>query len=563
MAMPEDEGGRGQERAPLVAQQVAEGQGDQQAHDRHLAGRATVRHGLSRGRQAGPGHRRDRLHRGPARAAPPRGRAPRPVPRPRAAQARRAALGERPPRGGRGRRHVRHRLPAAGPGGLRGGLLPRPLHGGGRPRVRRARPDHGEGVRSRGGGHGPRADRVPRRPGGARRGPLRAPRLAARGRGAPRLGADAGHRPAGGHDHRLGLGVLRDPPLPRGAAAGHGHAALGQHGVSTDRGAQRGAVPGGLPGGPGDLGSDARHRRARRPLLPRAHADHGGGTRPAPALRRPGAGADPPAELAVDPPRDADLAPHRAPPRRGPAQPRRVPERRRPPSHAAGPPDRAGGDPHRPRPGGPRRGRDELVDGGPDPRRPRLGGRNRLHGPPRAPGRGAAGGGLARGRAHRGRPRVVRRGRAVAAAGLDGPARGRAGPPARPARPRRGRLRRGARLLAGHRDREGPPPLAAGGDEAAGRGAPRVHPRARGGRARGSPRRPDSGRGAFSASPTGTPSSPSTPSSSPACCGAFARRRSARGTTPAPTPEARPRAPAGWLDPFGGDGSNSRIPLPA
>ncbi len=38
----------------------------------------------------------------------------------------------------------------------------------------------------------------------------------------------------------------------------------------------------------------------------------------------------------------------------------------------------------RPRPGGPRRGRDELVDGGPDPRRPRLGGRDRLHGPPGA-----------------------------------------------------------------------------------------------------------------------------------------------------------------------------------
>ena len=200
------------------------------------------------------------------------------------------------------------------------------------------------------------------------------------------------------------------------------------HGVAADRGAQRRAVPRGLPGRPGDGGPHARHRRARRPLLPRAHADHGRGARPAPALRGPGAGADAPAELALDPPRDPDLAPHRPAPRRGPAQPRRVPERRGPAPHAAGAPDRARGDPRRARPRRPRRRRDELVDGGPDPRRPRLGGGNRLHGPPLARGRGAARGGLARGRAHRRRPRLVRGGRALAAAGVDGPARGRPRP---------------------------------------------------------------------------------------------------------------------------------------
>ena len=138
-------------------------------------------------------------------------------------------------------------------------------------------------------------------------------------------------------------------------------------------------------------------------------------------------------------------------------------------------------------------------------------------------------GGLARRRAHRRRPRLVRRGRAVAAAGLDGPARGRAGPAARPARSRRGRLRRGARLLAGDRDREGPAPVAAGRDEAAGRGAPRVH-RSRPRRA-GTQPHPDGpfpAAGPCSASPTGTPSSPSTPSSSPACCGAS--RPAALGT---------------------------------
>ena len=264
-----------------------------------------MRHGFSRRHEARPRHRRDRLHRGPARPAPARGRLPRPVPRPRAAQARRAALGERPPRRDRGRRHVRHRVAAAGPGGLRGGLLPRALDGGGRPRVRRARPDHGQGLRARGRGHRPRAHRVPRRPGRAGRGPLRAPRLAARGRGAARLGADARDRAARGHDHRLGLGLLRDPPLPRGAPAGHGHPALGDDGVSAHRGAQRRPVPRGLPGRPGDRGPHPRHRRARRPLLPRAHADHGRGARPAPALRRPGAGADAAAELALDPPRDA------------------------------------------------------------------------------------------------------------------------------------------------------------------------------------------------------------------------------------------------------------------
>ena len=74
-----------------------------------------------------------------------------------------------------------------------------------------------------------------------------------------------------------------------------------------------------------------------------------------------------------------------------------------------------------------------------------------------------------------GRPRLVRRRRPVAAAGVDGPARGRPRPAARPARSRGGGLRRGARLLAGDRDRPEPPPGPAGRDEAPRRGAPRVH----------------------------------------------------------------------------------------
>ncbi len=177
------------------------------------------------------------------------------------------------------------------------------------------------------------------------------------------------------------------------------------------------------------------------------------------------------------------------------------------------------------------------------------------------PGRGAAGCGLARGRAHRRRPRLVCRGLAVAPARVDGPAGGWARPEARSARSRPGRLRRGARLLAGDRDREGPSAVPAGGDEAAGRGAPRVHRRAGGGRHAAHPDGPLPAAGPRSASPTGTRSSPSTPSSSGACSRAFAPQRSAFGTSPAPTPEARPAA--GWLDPFGWDGSNSRIPLPA
>ncbi len=489
---------------------------------------------------SGPRDWRHRLHRGPARAEAARGRPPRPVPRPRAAEARRATLGERPPRGGRGGRHVRRRVATTGPGGLRGGFLPRAFDGGGRPPVRRARPGDGQGVRPRGRGHRPRAHRVPRRPGGAGRGPLRAPRLAARGRGAPRLGADSRDRPARRDDHRLGLGLLRDPPLPGGATADHGHAAVGHHGVAADRRAQRGAVPGGLPRRAGDRGPHPRHRRARRPLLPRAHADHGGGARPPEALRGSGAGADPPAELALDPPGDPDLAPHRPAPRRGPAQPRRLPERRRATPHAADAPHRARGHSRGARPSGPRRGRDELVDGGPHPRRPRLGGGHRLHGPPGHPGRGADGCGLARGRAHRGWPRLVCRGLAVAPAGVDGPAGGWARPEARSARSRPGRLRRGARLLEGDRDREGPSAVSAGGDEAAGRGPPRVHRRAGGGRHAAHPDGPLPAAGPCSASPTGTRSSPSTPSSSGACSRAFAPQRSAFGTTPAPTPEARP-----------------------
>ena len=289
--------------------------------------------GIAYGREPGSSDPRDwrhRLHRGPARPAPPRGRSPRPVPRPRAAEARRATLGERPARGGRRGRHVRRRVAAAGHGRLRGGVLPRALDGGGGPRVRRARPRDG-------------ARRSPARPrtrglerivylgGSARAGrrPLRAPRLAARGRGAPRVRADAGHRPARGHDHRLGLGVLRDPALPRGAAAGHGDAALG---AARSRSRSRCATCCSTSWTACDVpGTSGRTLDIGGPdvlSLPRADADHGGGTGPAAALRDPGAGADAAAELALDPPRDADLAPHRASPGRGPAQPRRLPERR-------------------------------------------------------------------------------------------------------------------------------------------------------------------------------------------------------------------------------------------
>jgi len=38
-----------------------------------------------------------------------------------------------------------------------------------------------------------------------------------------------------GHDHRFGFGLVRDHALPGAAPAGHDHADLGQHALSTDR----------------------------------------------------------------------------------------------------------------------------------------------------------------------------------------------------------------------------------------------------------------------------------------------------------------------------------------
>ena len=88
-------------------------------------------------------------------------------------------------------------------------------------------------------------------------GSQRAPVLAPGGRGRARLDGRAGDGVPRGDDHRLRVGVVRDPALPGGAAAGDGDATLGAHREPADRRAERARVP-------GPLASPRRPRPAAR-----------------------------------------------------------------------------------------------------------------------------------------------------------------------------------------------------------------------------------------------------------------------------------------------------------
>ncbi len=91
------------------------------------------------------------------------------------------------------------------------------------------------------------ADRLPRRLGRNRSRPERAPVVTPRGRAGACQRHSAGDHAAGGHDHRLRLGLLRNPPLSGRAAASDGDSALGAHGITADRRFQRPRVPGERP----------------------------------------------------------------------------------------------------------------------------------------------------------------------------------------------------------------------------------------------------------------------------------------------------------------------------
>ena len=112
--------------------------------------------------------------------------------------------------------------------GCRRRLLPRALDDRGGRRAtptrdrRLAAPSRDAAARA-----GRRADRLPRRSRRDGRGSQRAPRLAPRGRAGARLDPVPVTVLRAADDHRLGLGLLRDPALPRRAPAGDGHAALG------------------------------------------------------------------------------------------------------------------------------------------------------------------------------------------------------------------------------------------------------------------------------------------------------------------------------------------------
>ena len=356
----------------------------------------------------------------------------------------------------------------------------------------------------------PRAYRLSGRAGGAGGGALRAPRLAPRGGERARLSRHPGDGVARGHDHRLGLGVVRDPALPRGAPARDGHAALGEHEVPADRDPERAALPGGLP-------RACRRRSGRRstsaaPTSCPTARSCGSWPRSAgcAAARDPGAGAHAAAQLALDPPRDADLAAHRAAAGRGPAQPvvcrddlaqRLMPQRLLTVREAI------------------REALDRLDSAevettwsmaGPIPGDPDWAGGTvftdrrevRVAAPPAAVFRAVCRIGGGHGwYAADGLWRL--RGALDRLVGGPGLRRGRRDPD-------QVGLRRGARLLAGHGPRGRPSPRLARGDEAAGRGAARVRGRARGGRHAPRPDRALPAEGPARASPTGTPSCPCT-----------------------------------------------------
>ncbi len=87
------------------------------------------------------------------------------------------------------------------------------------------------------------------------------------GRGA-RGRPDPGHRTACGGDHRIGVGQLRDAPLPGRGAAGDGGAPLGRQQVPADRHPRRARCAGRRCRGRGTL-ARGRDRRRRRAHLPR------------------------------------------------------------------------------------------------------------------------------------------------------------------------------------------------------------------------------------------------------------------------------------------------------
>ena len=168
-----------------------------------------------RERCPGPGHRSHRLRRRPAGAAAPRGGVPCACPRALGAQACGTPMGERPLRRDRRGRPGRR-------GGDRGGdarlcrrLLPRALDGRNRSELREGRPPARRALRGRSGSRPRRPHHLSRRPRRAGGRAERAPLVPARGGGGACGGLGARHRAPRGDDHRVRVGVVRDPALPR------------------------------------------------------------------------------------------------------------------------------------------------------------------------------------------------------------------------------------------------------------------------------------------------------------------------------------------------------------
>ncbi len=192
--------------------------------------------------------------------------------------------------GGEGRRH-RPGHPAGGHGGRRRRLLPDPQPGG-RGRLRGGGPQGGHLFHRSRRGCGRRAHRLPGRPdppGDRPRGAVPPPAVARRGGPHPARGGRAGGGAAGGRDHRLGVGVVRDAPLPDRAAAGDGHPPMGRQPGPAGGGQGRVEIPGGSGPAPPRPQPQLRHRRTRRAHLPPDDAALRGGGGPAPPAggRRP------------------------------------------------------------------------------------------------------------------------------------------------------------------------------------------------------------------------------------------------------------------------------------
>ena len=139
--------------------------------------------------------------------------------------------------------------------------------------------------------------------------------------------SSAGHRAARRHDHRLGIGLVRDPALSGRAAARDDHAAVGRNREPADRGTQCPPLPDAMPGDPETIGRTLDIGGAE--IL--SYREIMASWRKSWACRatghtRPGAHA--PAELPVDPSRHAAQRQHRASAGRRTAQSGRLPRRR-------------------------------------------------------------------------------------------------------------------------------------------------------------------------------------------------------------------------------------------